>query len=130
MYTRCGPYLCGMMVAYLHFKNPKHDYCQGAIVYEWIAFSILLIIMFVIGGLPKGDYYHGFKLSPVLQTIHQVIGRTLFGACLSYLILLILSPSSSELPWYRPVRSLKAFLTFKIWIPVAYLSYSAYIAHG
>ena len=29
MYTRCGPYAFGMLVAYLHLQDPKFDWCKN-----------------------------------------------------------------------------------------------------
>jgi len=69
MYTRWGPYLCGMFVAYLHFKNPLHDYCEGKTFQEWLAFSVCIIIAFTFGCLPRDDQFDGIKLNPVLQTL-------------------------------------------------------------
>jgi peptidoglycan/LPS O-acetylase OafA/YrhL len=48
----------------------------------------------------------------------------------SYLLLLILSPKPEEfIPWYRPVKYMRYFLSMKVWIPIANLTYSIYLFH-
>ena len=42
----------------------------------------------------------------------------------------MLSPQQDyHIPWYRPVRYIRAFLSSRFWIPIAYLSYSFYLTH-
>ena len=37
--------------------------------------------------------------------------------------------SKEEIPWYRPSRWMKSFLSLKVWAPVANLSFSIYLIH-
>lgn len=34
------------------------------------------------------------------------------------------------IPWYRPVKYLRAFLSMSIWVPFANITYSFYLFHG
>jgi hypothetical protein len=42
----------------------------------------------------------------------------------------MLSPKPEEtIDWYRPVKYMRAFLSFDIWVPFANLTYTFYLFH-
>jgi peptidoglycan/LPS O-acetylase OafA/YrhL len=57
-------------------------------------------------------------------------GRTIYGACLAYLILLVISADTKvQIPIYRPTKWMRAFLEWNFWLPIATFSYSMYVWH-
>lgn len=43
----------------------------------------------------------------------------------------MLSPKPEEsIAWYRPVRYMRGFLSFDIWVPFANLTYTFYLFHA
>ena len=99
MPTRAGPYALGMYVGYLHVNNKDYNFCKGKVIQEWLAF-IMFIGWSLIGCLPTnafpGDTNHGFPLidmiPPGFNCFIQLFGRLWFGAVVSYLVLLMVSP--------------------------------------
>lgn len=43
----------------------------------------------------------------------------------------MLSPKPDQnIPWYRPTKYMRAFLSWKIWLPLANLTFTFYLFHG
>tara|TARA_B110000285_G_scaffold80627_1_gene93073 strand:+ start:212 stop:628 length:417 start_codon:yes stop_codon:yes gene_type:complete len=43
----------------------------------------------------------------------------------------MLSPKPDQnIPWYRPTKYIRAFLSWKIWLPLANLTFTFYLFHG
>lgn len=117
---RAAPYGFGMYCAYLYLY---HKNLHSNIVVEWLVFICFIVIGYI-GVLP---FYNAKLLSPMLNTIWSAMGRSIYGLFLSYLIYFVLQDGEKE--WYRPTRWMKWFLSLKMWLPVAMLSYSIYLLH-
>ena len=123
-----APYGFGMYAAYLHLQGTKYldSKFNYLIVLEWICFIHVLLNPLV-----------NFVDSPVsgpsyawLMTLLAVFQRSLYGASLSFLLVLMLSvPPDEIIPWYRPSKVLRAFLSWSLFLPIATLSFSFYLMH-
>jgi len=72
--------------------------------------------------IPYTDY-------PVFNLLVWIFGRQIYGLCLSYLVYLALNPANTMVSFFRPSRIMNMILSWRIWIPVATLSYSMYLFH-
>ena len=60
----------------------------------------------------------------------MVFFRAVYGLCLSYLLCIMLSPKTEDsIPWWRPTKYLRWFLSLSFWVPFATLSFSFYLMH-
>jgi len=91
---------------------------------EWLAFLTVFFLGFI-GGDPFGGTKYDF-----LGFLYAPFFRAVYGGCLSYLILLMISPDpNSTIPYSRPTKFIRGFLSLPFWIPIATLSYSIYLWH-
>lgn len=59
------------------------------------------------------------------------LSRQVFGAALSFLVAVMLSPKPEDpIEGFRPSKWLRAILSLDFWVPIATISYSLYIVHG
>lgn len=81
-----------------------------------------------IGGFPV--YASSSLINSTVTFIYTCLGRQIYGASISYLLLLMLSPKPEEnIPWYRPTKYMRGYLSWKIWLPLANLTYAFYLFH-
>jgi hypothetical protein len=66
---------------------------------------------------------------PIFNKYVLIFGRQIFGLSLSYLAYLALNPAITKISYFRPSRVVSMILSWKIWIPIATLSYSIYVFH-
>lgn len=146
VWTRMGPYLLGMGSAYhylciWHCKRPawlQRDDRRAKLV-RWSTHTSLALLWLVIAtfGIGGGDGI-GFRLSwlpaypppldlptvtmgqpgPVLQIAFAIFGRILFSTSVCYFILMTLVGRA---------RYLNALLSMRLLVPIARLSYGAYL---
>jgi len=121
---RLGPYIFGMIAALSYQTNHDNDLLSKTPLWkEWLAFLTVIFI-----GFSDVDPFALDKSVPRLIYISTF--RTIYGGCLSYLILLMISPIPSEaMRWSRPTKYIRGFLSFFLWLPIANLSYSMYLWH-
>jgi len=123
-----APYLMGMMAAYHHLNSTKFE-GTFALLMEWISLILICLISYL-GGTPVPRQFMSFLVVSLEQQYYlMMIVRPIFGASLSYLVRQMVSKDSKLSPWYWPHRLLGAFLSISPFVPLAYLSYSAYLLH-
>ena len=118
-----------MYACVLNSRDKGSEYVESkvSIFYEWIAF-ILMWTTAYIGGFPV--FSTAVLQNSSLIFIYTCLGRQIYGASISYLLLLMLSPKPEDnIPWYRPTKYMRAFLSWKIWLPLANLTYTFYLFH-
>ena len=120
-----SPYGFGIMAALVYLKNreDKSYVNNSSVLKEWLAFFGCLVVT------TFGSFPFPFSTPSWLCLIYWSFSRSIYGLCLSYLMLLMVSQNSEPLPWYRPVRYMKWILSANFWVPIATLSYSVYIWH-
>jgi hypothetical protein len=99
-WTRMSPYVCGMYAAYLHLKDKDHTFMTNSapqIIFEWISF-LNVVLTLVVNHSTAPELFlmnwgaAGFWIHKIYFTFLE---RTIFGVCLSYLLVLMLSPEVS-----------------------------------
>lgn len=93
---------------------------------EILCFFLMIIISYF-GANPEAQIL--FPCPAQLQWILAGSIRQIYGLIISYLLHLVLNPETPKLSIFRPARFIRAFLSWKIWIPIAMLSYSFYLLH-
>jgi len=129
MLARASPYGFGMYTALLYAKDSEHDYLKNksSIIYEWLAFGTMICLSLI--GC-KAEWSNYILKNGPITFIWGCISRQIYGAAISYLTLLMLSPLPEEtIAWYRPVRYMRSFLSMNIWLPFANLTYTFYLFH-
>ena len=120
-WCRISPYLFGMLAALEHRNDKERKIFENSsVIVEWIAFIIFIFI----GCNP----FLG-KAEGALK-IWSSFYRALYGMCLAHLIKLMISPAPEDtIPWHRPTKYLRSFLSWHLWVPIGNLSYSIYLWH-
>lgn len=129
MPTRATPYAFGMYAALLHIRDKDHDYMESVAsqIYEWIA--VVIVAVYSIIGSEHAMVSHVLG-NPIAVVIWTCTSRQIFGAAVSYLTVLMLSPSPKDsIPFYRPSRYIRGFLSMNIWVPFANMTYTFYLFH-
>lgn len=106
-YMRLPPYIFGMIAALRYTTQHDKDILSKTPLWkEWVAFVFVLLTGFI-GGLP----FVGTPLE-ALTLIWLPCFRAFYGAALSFLILLMISPDSGEtISWSRPTKLIRSFLS-------------------
>lgn len=122
LYTRYGAFLCGILMAYLHYhRRPEME----ALFRKPLVGSALLLLSVVtilfIALIPIYD--PSFDLDPTLNSLYFIVHRNVFGVALSVLILSCFYSQNIG------ARLVNRFLSLKVWYPIAQLSYSTYLVH-
>ena len=123
-----SPYGFGMYAAYVHlsginFMDSKYN---RLIILEWLCFIIVLVNPFL---NLMDPIYEGPNLA-WLMIIQIVFQRSIYGSSLAFLMTVMLSVKPEEnIPFYRPTKYLRAFLSWSLWVPFATLSFSFYLMH-
>ncbi|GIY48634.1 nose resistant to fluoxetine protein 6 [Caerostris darwini] len=113
-YCRCGPYIIGMFLAYIMYRN-KATHWDMKLWLKYIGWSCATFLsMSVIYGL-----YH-IKHNEMLFHFYNALSRSAFGISLAWLIFCCLS-GNAEL--------VNKILASKMWIPASRLTYCAYLFH-
>lgn len=121
LYTRYGGFVCGAIAAYYFYSESARLQIfmqKQALVNVLTAFSLLLITAILFN-----DLRINAEATP--QTVHAyylVVMRNLFSMAIAWLIIACLIPSGLG-------RALGWFLTWRLWYPLAQLSYSIYLVH-
>ena len=119
MFTRMSPYICGMVCAQRYLKGVK----APNLAMEMVAFIVLVAISWV----GASGMINRFYLPAVINNVWTCIARQVFGVCLSYILFQMLS--REKISKVSPVFWLKSFLSLKVWVPIANLSYTIYLWH-
>ena len=96
------------------------------IILEVFCFLLMILISFF-GANPQSQIL--FPCPPQLQWILAGSIRQIYGLVISYLLHLVLNPETPNLSILRPARFIRAFLSWRCWIPIGMLSYSFYLLH-
>ncbi|GBM05327.1 Nose resistant to fluoxetine protein 6 [Araneus ventricosus] len=113
-YCRCGPYIIGILLAYIMYqhKDRKWDLKLALKCFGWCCGSFCSLS--VIFGL-----YH-VKDNETLFHFYNALSRSAFGLGLAWVIFCCLSGNGGLVD---------RFLSLKIWIPLSRLTYCAYLFH-
>lgn len=117
-YTRCGPYILGILLGYLVWKT------RGTLPHmkKWLKLLIWTLIFLstfaVIFGLYS--YVIGGHMSPTVRGTYAAINRTLWGAAVCGVIYMCLQGHGGIAD---------TFLSWKLWVPLSRLTYCAYLIH-
>ena len=123
-YNRITPYLFGMLAGYYHRQDKDRNFQKGSVISEWIAF-LTLIGVSCFRGWPAS-----YNMKETSSLLWAGICRQIYGGMLAYLLLLIISPAvETNIPWYRPTKYMRWFLSLNIWVPIASLTYVIYLFH-
>ena len=122
LYTRFGPFTCGIFAAYFyyyHYEQLKTFMAENQTTVQLLSLlSILTIAYFAFMPVFRRelDFSHEFMV------FYIVFNRVLFATALSWLILAALFPTGLG-------RMVNGIFGWKIWYPLAQLSYSMYLFH-
>jgi hypothetical protein len=132
VWTRCAPYLAGTAVAYAHHVAPADKpasavsrrqrcarlVCNVLATATWLGVAYfgpgLCTSRILSGEVHKTRYEYGVAYMLLLW-----LGRAAFGCAVAYVVSLSLTPGRGG--W------LTAVLRWRVWTPIATLSYSAYL---
>ena len=136
---RGAPYFSGMLVFLWNYKEIDPGSTTGTTrkrTVKTICCSCctqiimvgLLVTMCILGvgthrtfGLRRSawvEWVHA-NTDPEMHTLHAIFGRTIFGICISYWLLIVTCETS--------ICGISTFLTWNGWAPIARLSYAAYV---
>ncbi|XP_055939748.1 nose resistant to fluoxetine protein 6-like [Argiope bruennichi] len=113
-YCRCGPYIIGILLAYIMYqrRDSKWNLNLGVKSFGWCCAT--LCSLSVIFGL-----YH-VKNNETLFHFYNALSRSAFCLALAWVIFCCLSGNGGLVD---------RFLSLKIWIPLSRLTYCAYMFH-
>ena len=131
-WCRVGPFVIGLLLGYFVFinkiikpsnTNESSEKLIKNIYTKYILDKILLMTALAILGLtlfgPYGDF-DGYELTRAQRILYQASSRTLWSVGLAYLIYACLNSKGGFI---------NDILCWKIWIPLARLSFSAFLVH-
>lgn len=119
LYTRFGPFLSGAIAAYLIlYHRPALDAMRSnRILFNTINGLVLIFMLYALGVNP----YAG-EQSVAASRWHLIVDRNLFGIALAWILIAVQGPAGLLHP-------LKSVLEWRVWYPIAQLSYSMYLFH-
>jgi peptidoglycan/LPS O-acetylase OafA/YrhL len=122
LYTRFGSLICGVFVAYVHhFHSIKLvDFFRNNKSAQTYLFALVILILTIVPNIPNltTDIHYSYLFS----ILYWALLIKLFSLAIATLILLCLYPSNN----FISVLITK-ILSFRIWYPIANISYSAYL---
>jgi peptidoglycan/LPS O-acetylase OafA/YrhL len=132
IYCRCriSPFIIGILLGYLIFLNKKQTNKNIPLsettskgIYEKCINIIFLMLAFILCGLalfgPHGDFV-GYPLNPTANLLYQSTSKTLWTIGVAYIIFACLTSRA---------RIINSFLSWWVWIPLARLSFGAFLVH-
>ncbi|VDP41186.1 unnamed protein product [Soboliphyme baturini] len=121
-YTRCAPFLIGILVGYFLCKTKMSVQIPKALVaFCWILNTALgLVIVF---GLC--DYSRTNQISFAWRLIYSAFGRTVWSVVIAWVTFACATGYGGKVS-SGPVNT---FLSWKVWTPLSRLVYSAYLIH-
>ncbi|KRY75622.1 Nose resistant to fluoxetine protein 6 [Trichinella pseudospiralis] len=116
-YTRCGPFLIGLLFGYyLHKIRLVKKLPKVAVGLCWIACTgTALLVLF---GLY--DYSKSFEITYAAKLMYGGLARIAWATVLAWITFACTAGYAAPL---------NDFLSWKIWIPLSRLTYSAYLVH-
>lgn len=121
LYTRYGAFICGIYISYL--LAYQHDkitvLLNNRVVMAALNLLFLACMLFLVF-LPVSD--PGIIWPQAFKDFYIIANRNIYSMCLAWIILLCVNKDAS-------IRWLNSFLSFRLWYPLAQLSYSMYIFH-
>lgn len=119
LHTRFGPFIAGAIAAYLMCYHAQGLSRLRSRTRLFSALSILALVT-LLALLCPSPYQE--EASLMASRIHIGLLRNVFGVALAWMMLVCLGPAGV----LEPIRK---FLGWKIWYPIAQLSYSMYLLH-
>ena len=119
LHSRFGPFVCGAILAQaLHQHSDK---LAGIRAKPWLYNGLNILALLI---LVRAGAFNPYTGEPSLGASqwHLIVDRNLFGAALAWVIFATLGNAGVLTP-------LKHFLSWKVWYPIAQLSYSMYLFH-
>lgn len=125
LYTRFGALVIGVLSAYLHrHHREKLQYLFQEHAWAGTLLLVLsLVVTVMVLAVPLDGSASEFNIFPSMNLWFHVLHRNVFCAGIAVIILATLYPKGVA-------RALHWFLSWKIWFPVAQLSYTLYLFHG
>uniref|UniRef100_A0A1X7VDC1 Nose resistant-to-fluoxetine protein N-terminal domain-containing protein n=1 Tax=Amphimedon queenslandica TaxID=400682 RepID=A0A1X7VDC1_AMPQE len=119
-YCRIGPYLIGILLGYIIFKNYRTTFSKQL---NWICHLVLwalaiIIGMFTVYGL-YGDY-HGHEVSKAGDVAYFMLARPAWGVALAIV---------AYTCHYGYGGVINRFLSLPFWVPLGRLTFNAYLVH-
>ena len=121
LYSRFGPFICGIFASYLYFYHEtkvRQFFAKPFAMVLTLLSSLLLLLMVL-----APSYHQGIDYLKWYEVAYIVGNRTLYSVALSVVILASLCSKD----WCAVAA--RWFLSLRIWLPFAHLSYSIYIIH-
>jgi len=118
---RIGPYLVGIILGYVLYKKYKIP-LRSRILNRLVYSSIWGLSTFVAFWLVYGLYFtwHGHIPSPAENIVYITFGRVLWSLCMTGVVF----ACHNGYGWF-----VNSFLSMKMWIPLARITYNAYLVH-
>jgi peptidoglycan/LPS O-acetylase OafA/YrhL len=121
LYTRYGAFICGIFISYLGFYQQDKVKALLSDRHKMLVLNLLFLgSMFLIVFLPVTS--ENIMWPQAFKDFYIIANRNIYSMCLAWIILLCVNKDVS-ISW------LNRFLSFKLWFPLAQLSYSMYIFH-
>ena len=119
LHTRFGPFVSGTIAAYvfMHYQPTLAALRANKWLFNGINLAALAFIAYALGINPYSE-----NGSVAASRWHLIVDRNLFGIALSWVLVAVHGPAGL-------LRPLKAFLEWKVWYPIAQLSYTMYLFH-
>ena len=119
-YCRIGPYLIGILLGYIIFKNYRTTFSKQL---NWICHLVLWALAIIIGmsavyGL-YGDY-HGYEVSKAGNVAYFMLARPAWGVALAIV---------AYTCHYGYGGVINRFLSLPFWVPLGRLTFNAYLVH-
>lgn len=119
-YCRIGPYLVGILLGYIIFKNYRLNFSKTL---NLVCHILLWVVAFVIGLSTVYGFYssfHGYQLSKAENVIYFIFSRTVWGLALAIV---------TYVCHYGYGGFVNKFLSLPFWVPLSRLTFNAYLVH-
>ena len=119
-YCRIGPYLIGILLGYIIFKNYRTTFSKQL---NWIIHLALWGVAIIVGmSVVYGFYgsYHGHEVSKAGNIAYFMLARPAWGVTLAIV---------TYVCHYGYGGVIDKFLSLPLWVPLSRLTFNAYLVH-
>ena len=119
-YCRIGPYLVGILLGYIIFKNYRTTFSKQL---NWIIHLVLWGVAIIVGmSVVYGFYgsYHGHEVSKAGNIAYFMLARPAWGVALAIVTYVC------HHGYGGPINK---FLSLPLWVPLSRLTFNAYLVH-
>ena len=120
-YCRIGPYLVGILLGYIIFKNYRIKFEKKQL--NWIIHLVLWGVAIIVGmSVVYGFYgsYHGHEVSKAGNIAYFMLARPAWGVALAIVTFTC---------HYGYGGVIDKFLSLPLWVPLSRLTFNAYLVH-